>query len=301
MEPHIWLIGGTCESARLARMLSERALPYVVTVTTPAARSLYPPKAKVQVGKLTQEQLTQFLSAYNIQGILDASHPFACEISQLAIAQAQSSRLSNSLPAHRAAHGPAHGCLSPAPYQRSPGKPQGTIPYLRYERPPSPSGADNRLSPPPHDRIIQVSSFEALLASNRLQHQRVLFTIGYRGLSQLQPLRQTSQLFARVLPSKEAIQGALQAGFESGEIIALRPPVSTELEIALWRHWRISAVVAKASGEAGGEASKRLAAQQLGVNLFLIQRPKMSYPNQTLSLLEAVSFCATCLKHCLKP
>ena len=38
-------------------------------------------------------------------------------------------------------------------------------------------------------------------------------------------------------------------------IIAIRPPISRELEQALWQQWRISLVVTKASGQSGRRRS----------------------------------------------
>ncbi len=251
-EPQIWLIGGTSESAELAIALTQQCLSYIVTVTTEAARKLYPPMAKVQVGKMTPAAIATFIQQQQIAGILDASHPFACEISRQAIAFTQQ---------------PAH------------------LPYLRYERP---AVSDNRL-------VTTVGSIDELLASDLLQHQRVLFTLGCRELYRFSTLRQTSKLFARILPSADAIAQATSAGFSPQEIVALRPPVSAALEKALWQQWSITRVVAKASGRPGGEAIKRQVANEIGTRLILIARPAVSYPQQTSAVPAAVQFCAKCL------
>ncbi|HEY9751616.1 MAG TPA: precorrin-6A/cobalt-precorrin-6A reductase, partial [Coleofasciculaceae cyanobacterium] len=86
----IWLIGGTGESAELANQLTQAGIPVVVTVTTESARSLYPalPRSQVWIGRLTPETIRDFIQTHQICKILDASHPFAVEISQLAIATA---------------------------------------------------------------------------------------------------------------------------------------------------------------------------------------------------------------------
>ncbi|MEO0406043.1 MAG: cobalt-precorrin-6A reductase [Cyanobacteria bacterium P01_A01_bin.135] len=101
----IWLIGGTQESAQLVRMMAGHHIAVVVSVTTDSARSLYPelPSVKVRVGALDEAQISQFIHQQGVTAILDASHPYAANISTLAIAAAQ-----------------AHG-----------------LPYLRYERPPA--------------------------------------------------------------------------------------------------------------------------------------------------------------------
>ncbi|MEL7050899.1 MAG: cobalt-precorrin-6A reductase [Cyanobacteria bacterium J06588_5] len=273
----IWLIGGTRESSELAYRLSARAVPYVVTVTTDAARALYPQATQVHVGQLADAAARQFVRRWQIRGILDASHPFASEVSRLAIALAQTE----------------------------------AIAYLRYERTDMSPDA-NIASASPTDssqvipsQVIQIDAIQDLVTSDTLQQsslarvssvQRILFTIGYRALPTVRPLRQTAQLFARVLPSAEAVSGAIAAGFSSQEIMAIRPPVSAELEAALWRQWKITHIVAKASGAAGGEGVKRAIAAELGVVLILIRRPRLIYPNQTNSISAATEFCVKTLR-----
>ena len=273
-----WLIGGTSDSAAIAQQLSTIGIPYIVTVTTSAARKLYPTDAQVWVGKLLPSLAEDFVSRYGVGCIADASHPFASEISRCAIARSQ----------------------------------RQSIPYLRYERPTladtsnskqhSSAAACAKLS------LTKVDSIDSLVDSALLKNQRILFTIGYRHLDNFASLRPASKLYARILPSTEAITGALSAGFNAKEIVAIRPPISLALEIALWEQWNISCVVARASGQlatieqrlsghsqkidvCSGEQIKRQAARALGTHLILINRPAIIYPRKTESLAEVVSFC----------
>lgn len=155
------------------------------------------------------------------------------------------------------------------------------IPYLRLERPPVASAPWVR-------PFVDV---DALLASDLLEGQRVLLTVGSRWLARFSPWQERCDLFARLLPSPVALTMALEAGFSADRLMALRPPVSPELERALWRQWAISVVVAKASGQAGGEVTKVQVAQELGVTLALIQRPQATYPACTGCAVEASQIC----------
>ncbi len=157
------------------------------------------------------------------------------------------------------------------------------IPYLRYERP---------CAEPQDSPVIEVPTIEALLASNYLEKQRVLLTIGYKSLHLFQDYHQHALLFARVLPYASSVEMATQAGFSSDRLIALRPPVSLALEKALWELWQISVVVTKASGNSGGEDVKRQAAKALGIPLIVISRPPLDYPQVTSNLEEVVKFAA---------
>ncbi|MBE9177628.1 cobalt-precorrin-6A reductase [Oculatella sp. LEGE 06141] len=252
-RPSLWLIGGTQESAQLARAIVQAHLPCVVTVTTEQARSLYPsvPGLRIWVGTLTAEQMASFLKLQRVSAILDASHPFAAAVSELAIAAATTHHL----------------------------------PYLRYER------QSWNEQEPADSEVQHFETVDALLASHVLQGERVLLTMGYRRLQQFQPWQQAATLFARILPSATALEAALAAGFTPDRLIAIRPPIVAELETALWQQWHISTVVTKASGVAGGEAVKRQVAAALGVKLVIVDRPAIAYPHQTSNLQTALTFC----------
>ncbi len=272
----LWLIGGTQESARLARSLAAEQIPCWITITTEAARALYPlsPHLHIWVGRLAAEMLPAWIQTHAIVAILDASHPFATEISQSAIAVAT----------------------------------QLALPYLRFERPGMALPEADGTHPDPAKESgpgaavgkewtgssaahLTFSSFQSLLATEVLLGQRVLLTVGYRPLVWFQPWQGQATLFARILPSVTALQAAIAAGFTPDRLIALRPPVTAPVEQALWHQWQISVVVTKASGAAGGEDVKRAVATALGVQLITIARPDLVYPQQTADLAIALQFC----------
>jgi precorrin-6A/cobalt-precorrin-6A reductase len=99
----IWLIGGTGDSGAIGRAIIAGGMPCLVSVTTESARNLYPesPLLTVKVGKLERSAIATMLAQEPIVAIVDASHPYAVEISQSAIELAE----------------------------------QEKMPYLRYERP----------------------------------------------------------------------------------------------------------------------------------------------------------------------
>ncbi|MBW4664006.1 MAG: cobalt-precorrin-6A reductase [Chroococcus sp. CMT-3BRIN-NPC107] len=242
----LWLIGGTTESAAIAATISCN-VSCLVSVTTASARGLYPqtPNIQVWVGRINSQELEDFLCQQKIMAVLDASHPYAVEISQSVISATQKLQ----------------------------------IPYLRYERP-----VINDSS------AINLDSFETLLFGDYLHSHRVLLTVGYRVLPLFQSWQEKATLFARILPSINSLETALNSGFTSDRLICLRPPISVALERSLWQQWQISLVVSKASGTAGGEDVKRLVAQQLNIPLILINRPTVVYPQQTSDLATALEF-----------
>lgn len=261
----LWLIGGTQESRFIvAQILTHAATDAVpsllISVTTEAARQLYPqhPSITVWVGKLLPKQADSFISDHHVGAILDASHPFARAISQLAIALAQRHQL----------------------------------PYLRYERPQV--GNDQtespRLDAARRPGNIILPNLEALLAGPYLAQERTLLTLGYRMLAGFASWQSQAHLCVRILPSQTALAAALDAGFTPDRIVALRPPISAALEKSLWQQWQITQVVTKASGRAGGEDQKQAIAAELGIRLIRLARPVVIYPRQTSQLDEAVEF-----------
>ena len=264
MMPRLWLIGGTQESRQLIEKLSLDSTrrgssgAVLITVTTEAARALYPREwaSYVWVGQLTSSKASEFVSQYKINAVLDMSHPFATQISQLAIALARHHQL----------------------------------PYLRYER--SQIGhpithwrdRNNRLG------YVSVPDVESLIARHFLNGERTLLTLGYRMLPTFKSWHSRVTLFARILPSPTALAVALEAGFSPDRLIALRPPISAALEKALWQQWQISQIVTKASGQAGGEAQKQAIAADLRIRLICLARPLITYPRQTDNLDTALSF-----------
>lgn len=155
------------------------------------------------------------------------------------------------------------------------------IPYLRYER----------AELVPSQNITVLEDFETLLTGNYLTNQRVLLTVGYKTLPRFKIWQSQAVLFARILPSIESLKVALESGFTSDHLIAIRPPISMDSEKALWQQWNISLVISKASGQAGGEEIKQKVAELLGIPLMIIARPKVDYPQQTNDLNEVLNFC----------
>ncbi|MFP4253256.1 MAG: cobalt-precorrin-6A reductase [Halothece sp.] len=248
---NVWLIGGTQESAKIAKKLVTHGFFCVVTVTTESAIALYPDSdlMTVKVGALSSQEMRELIAREGIDRIIDASHPYAVEISESAIALSQ----------------------------------QCHLPYLRYERPQVKATEDQH--------VITLDSFKTLVNSDYLTQQRVLLTVGYKALPQFQPWHQQATLFARVLPSVVSVEKALEAGFSQKQLIALRPPVNYELEKALCEQWEISLIVSKASGKAGGEDTKKAVAKALNIPLILIRRPEVAYPQKTDKLEDVVTFC----------
>ncbi|BCX12334.1 MAG: cobalt-precorrin-6A reductase [Thermosynechococcus sp.] len=250
MACSLWLIGGTQESRWIAECILGYGIRCWVTVTTPEACQLYAPHPLLHchVERFAPQGAREFIRQCSIQAVVDASHPFAVEISTLAMT------ISAEL----------------------------GLPYLRFERPASPCTTG------------LATDLPSLLRSNLLVGERVLLTLGVKHLAAFAPLHSQATLFARILPTVTALEAALAAGFDRQRLVAIFPPVSRELERALWQQWQITTVVTKASGTES-EQIKQTLAHELQVKLITLQRPPMVYPRQTSDRAGIEAFLAELL------
>jgi len=255
----LWLIAGTGEGPRLASLLLERGWRLEVSVVSGAASLAYPahPRQRLLVGALAgSEAIRQQLAAAALEGqpyaaVVDASHPFASQIShQLAEALQQQIEDRSSRPL------PAQPLL------------------LRLVRP---------LLSSPADRLLV--NLKAL-AHQRLAGRRLLLAIGARQLAEAVALSPGALHHARLLPNPEALQRAMAAGIAPQRLAPLRPGGSGEAALlaALLRRWRIDGIMCRQSGGITETLWRQLAASQ-GCELLLLQRP--ADPAGLLGLAEA--------------
>ncbi len=132
--PTVWLIGGTVDSRTIAKELIAQGTNCLVTVTTPEARNLYPVHhcLTVHVGALTPEEIPTFLKGHSIAAIVDASHPFAAQITATVTEIAK----------------------------------ERSIPYIRFERPPLALG-ENTLEVPDVESLTQ-EHYQSYLRGKRV-------------------------------------------------------------------------------------------------------------------------------------
>ncbi len=255
----LWLIAGTGEGPRIASQLLERGWRLEVSVVSEAASLAYPThrRQRLLVGALAgSEAIRQQLAAAARDGqpyavVVDASHPFASQIShQLAAALQQQ--------------------IADRPSGPQPAQPL----LLRLVRP---------LLSSPADRLLV--NLKAL-AHHRLTGTRLLLAIGARQLAEAVTLSPGAQHYARLLPNPEALQRAMAAGIAPQRLAPLRPGGSGEAALlaALLSRWRIDAILCRQSGGITETLWRQLAASQ-GCELLLLQRP--ADPPALLGLAEA--------------
>ncbi len=245
-QGHVWLLAGTGEGAGIAVALLGKGVRVSVSVVSESAgqgyRSL--PLENLWVGPLAgPDAITSRLQQAGIDQLVDATHPFATQIT-----------------GHLQRASQLSGC-----------------PLLRFER---------LLEPASGGSVLETA---AEMPSAALRGKRVLLAIGARHLSHWVPPLQAAgaDMYARVLPTPEALRQAVAAGVSDGHLALIHPGQTAQsgaLEFALCRRWAIDAVLCRQSGGVTERCWHRVA-HQLSLSLWLIRRP---VPPSALNLVHSV-------------
>lgn len=235
----VLIFSGTTEGKRLAVTLSDNHIPCVVCVATEYGQYVMPslPDVRIHQGRMDAAQMTAFMQEEAFCAVVDATHPFAVEVSK-------NIRESAGI---------------------------GKLPYLRLKRDTGIT-ADESVEAAQTIRVRDAKECAELLSKTE---GNILLTTGSKELSvysQNQAL--LSRLFVRVLPGVESISLCEKAGIFGKQIIAMQGPFSLELNRALIQQFQIRHLVTKESGRAGGMLEKLQAAEQEGITGYVIGNPE---------------------------
>ncbi|MBR1606727.1 MAG: precorrin-6A reductase [Clostridia bacterium] len=117
------------------------------------------------------------------------------------------------------------------------------------------------------------SSEEAARAASNISGN-ILLTTGSHTLSSYTAILPPERLWARVLPTREALGLCEAAGLPASHIIAMQGPFSAAFNAALYDQLNVACMVTKDSGQPGGVEEKVLPALQRDIHVIMIDRPK---------------------------
>lgn len=235
----ILIFGGTTEGHRLAEYLDTKKADAYVSVATEYGSSVLPSMeyCKVLQGRMDTEQIRDFILAEKITMVLDATHPYAVEVSdniQKAIAQV--GELTNR-----------------------------EIEYLRIVR-------ENC---PRVEGAVYLDNMEELITYFNQHDGKALVTTGSKELARLKEVENYEKRFyVRVLPVEKVVKECMKNGFLREHIIEGRGPFSTEENVSLIKKLDVKYVVTKDTGIEGGFMEKAEAAKITGVQLVVLSRPR---------------------------
>lgn len=138
-------------------------------------------------------------------------------------------------------------------------------------------------------------------AARHLQNSQgnILLTTGSKELAPYTSIPDyQKRVFARVLPTQEALAACAAQGIPPQNILAMQGPFSQEMNRAMIRDYNICYLVTKESGAAGGLQEKLSAAQAEGIEVVLVGRPPQ-VPG--MSLAEVIGHIQQCFQLQPKP
>jgi len=253
----ILVIAGTKDGRDLITLLAKE-YPVMASVFSDYGRDLLKlDNLSIHTGPLDSEGLTELIANHNITLVVDASHPYAVNVSKNTMQACKNSQIS----------------------------------YLRYERPCATMPVYEKLYVV-NDYLQAIersaSLGKVIFLTTGSRHLR-LFKVA-EGL-------QNHRLIARILPEANVLTECLELGFSPQDIIALQGPFSHELNKALFKDYQAEVIVTKNSGQIGGCDTKITAAMDLGLPIVLIDRPKIDYSQIVYGIEDVIQFVKEAQNH----
>ena len=138
--------------------------------------------------------------------------------------------------------------------------------------------------------IIRVGSTHEASEFLSATDGNVLLTTGSKELFEFTAVSNyKSRLFTRILPDIDAVRAANELGFTGKHLICMQGPFSREMNAATLRSIDASYLVTKDTGDAGGLTDKLAAAQEVGVSVVMITRPRVETGFTLAELFELLT------------
>lgn len=251
-----WLvIGGTTESVDAVKYLVSKRADVTVSAATDMGAVLYGDfPVKLWVGYLNQDQFTRKMRTAKITHVLDASHPYAVEVTQTV------QRVCDEL----------------------------GLAYFRYTRRDEMKNGKTAAEGNPMPEIHSVADGrEAAGVLNELTGNVALLT----GVKTLDIYRNyvknfQERCYARVLDNEASKARCREIFEDENHWQAQMPPFGIEANRRFLKVSGAKALVTKNSGAAGGLPEKLEAARLEGVSVILIRRPEEKDILENLNILD---------------
>ena len=237
----ILIFSGTTEGRVLSESLAGAEIAHTACVATQYGEMVVKPNpfTRVHQGRMGQQEMEHFLQSGEFAAVVDATHPYAQEVTACIKA--------------------ALGALEKSGIK---------IPYLRLKR----DGTAKK-----GDGITFFATNEACARALEDTQGNILLTTGSKELAAYCVSENVKErLYVRVLPSAESISFCAKQGIYGKRVIAMQGPFTAEMNESILHQFDISCLVTKESGKSGGYSEKLAAAKRAGTKVFVIGRPQES-------------------------
>lgn len=248
----IGFVLGTSEGKEILSYINKYTDEIVVSTATEYGYEIYKDfKAKhFNYKPLNEEEFKELIRKYNIKVFVDASHPYAVEVSKTVI------NVCNDM----------------------------NISYIRYERPSYfDKVKDNK-------NIIFIDEYKDLENILENIEGNVLNTTGSNNALNITSLKITNRIIHRILPSPKVISKLLDCGIKMENIIAIKGPFGMDINNGIINEYKIKALITKDSGLGGGVEEKVNSALSNNVKVIVLKRPIISYGEKFDDITEMLNF-----------
>lgn len=237
---NIFLLGGTKDATNIIKHLKENYDAFILTTTT----TEYGAKLAKECGSdktiarpLPKDEIIDILTDEKFDLIIDATHPFAQHITQTIISVSD----------------------------------QLKIPYIRFERPPT------NLENMDTSHIHYVNSFDEAgkLIASEFSQGNVLHFAGANTMGEILKYVSPEKFYPRILKVDSSLEKCKKLNVDSDHIIPMNGAATTQENIELIEKYGACVMITKESGEIGGVIEKIDAANEKGIDIIMIQRPKI--------------------------
>ncbi|MGO5073518.1 cobalt-precorrin-6A reductase [Clostridium sporogenes] len=250
----IALILGTSEGREILSLLNKFTDDILISTATAYGGEIlktYKYK-KLNTKPLDKEELLNMLKENQVNILIDASHPYALEVTKNA------REVSKDL----------------------------NIEYVRYERP---SSAEEFRE---NKKVVFLEEYKDLNEALKNIKGNILNTSGSRNMDKILDLKLENRIIHRVLPSVKVLEDCFNLGVKVEDIMAIKGPISKELNKAFIKDYDAKALILKDSGPQGGTKEKILACLECDIYALVIRRKKINYEkefNNIENLVEYIS------------
>lgn len=214
----IALILGTSEGREILSLLNKFTDNILISTATAYGGEIlknYKYK-KLNTKPLNKEELSNMLKENQVNILIDASHPYALEVTKNA------REVSKDL----------------------------NIEYVRYERP---SSAEEFKE---NKKVVFLEDYKDLNEALKNIKGNILNTSGSRNMDKILDLKLENRIIHRVLPSVKVLEDCFNLGVKVEDLMAIKGPISKELNKAFIKDYDAKALILKDSGPQGGTEEK---------------------------------------------
>lgn len=145
-----------------------------------------------------------------------------------------------------------------------------SIPYYRFER------EEIHIIP---DRFSEFKNIDDLVKYCDGLEGNILVTLGSNNIEHFAEVKELKKFYFRILPKWDMVKKCEDNGILPKNIIAMQGPFSLNMNKAMIEQLNIKYLVTKKGGDTGGEKEKTDACNEKGIEVILLDKPKIQYPN----------------------